>query len=266
MSVLLKKKEEDTMGRLSVLKELYPESSEILTFIGRILGYQASVAERLNRTTEKMRRLQEIPWEDHMSALKELLDICTAHGTEEIRNKADALKHLPAAGFGSLLRDFMNGSVPDSVTRLLFLCFMQPIATSLLALPGAYENLDGNGCPVCGFPPSVSFIQDTADVEGGRYLRCLLCRTDWPYNRTSCVFCGTNSDDNFDYFFDDKCGYITIQACSKCSSYIKIVDTRQISGSHGQVVPDLEDIASFSLDIWAEDRGLKKVSGNLIGA
>ena len=261
----LLKKGEDTIGRLSALKELYPESSEILTFLGHILGYQESVAERLNYATEKVSTLQEIPWEDHISALNALLDISTVHGTEEIRNSAEVLKHLPAAGIGTLLRDFISGQVSDSATRFLFLCFMQPIAASLLALPVAVLVRTGKGCPVCGFPPSVSFIQDTADVQGGRYLRCLLCRTDWSYNRTTCVSCGTNSDDNFDYFFDDKYRYITIQACKKCSSYIKIIDTRKISGRHGQVIPDLEDIASVSLDMWAEARGLKKVSANLIG-
>lgn len=261
MNTVLKKREEDTAGRLSALKQLYPEAAEVLAFLGRIVDYQAGVAEKLGHTSKKVPGLQEIPWEDHMYALEDLIDICTMHGTEEIKNKAAVLKNMQAEEVASLLRDFVKGREPDNVTRFVLLCFMQPVAASVLALTGAHDSGRMGHCPVCGFPPAVSFIQDTAEVVGGRYLRCVLCKTDWPYDRTTCVSCGSNSDDSFDYFSDDKHACITIQACGKCSSYIKIIDTR----IEGQAVPDLEDIATMGLDFWAQGRGLVKVAKNLIG-
>ena len=255
------KRAADKAGRISVLKELYPESAEVLTFLERIVDYQASVADKLDQVAKQICGLQEMHWEDHISVLEELLGICTAHGTEEIKIRANELKEIPAAGVRLLLLEFINGYVPDNTTRFILLCFMQPLAASLLAVTDSHDNIQKDRCPVCGFQPAVSFIRDTTEVAGGRYLRCLLCGTDWAYQRTTCVSCGTNADDSFDYFFDDKHSCIAIQACRKCSKYTKIVDTRK----DGQAVPELEDIASISLDMWAQGRGLIKVSKNLIG-
>ena len=46
-----------------------------------------------------------------------------------------------------------------------------------------------------------------------------------------------------------------------CRCYIKSVDLR----ADGDAVPVVDDIATVELDLWARERGLAKVSPNLLG-
>ncbi len=54
---------------------------------------------------------------------------------------------------------------------------------------------------------------------------------------------------------------VEVQVCGECNHYIKLIDLRK----DGFAVPDLDDLASVSLDLWAGERGYIKVEKNLLG-
>jgi len=107
----------------------------------------------------------------------------------------------------------------------------------------------------------VSYIADSQEVEGGRFLRCVLCNTDWLYNRNRCVNCGNEDDKEMDYYYQEENRAVQLQVCQKCGHYIKLIDMRL----DGLAVPHVEDVASLVLDLWAKERGFVKFENNIFG-
>ena len=52
-----------------------------------------------------------------------------------------------------------------------------------------------------------------------------------------------------------------IEECTSCRYYIKSVDLRK----NGNAVPDVDDVGSVELDLWAQERGLLKIQRNVLG-
>lgn len=48
-----------------------------------------------------------------------------------------------------------------------------------------------------------------------------------------------------------------VEECETCGCYLKTVDLRK----DGLAVPVVEDVATVELDVWAEERGLRRCSG-----
>ncbi|RLJ71107.1 Tat proofreading chaperone FdhE [Hydrogenivirga caldilitoris] len=277
MNIFKQKEREFALARVKQLKEKFPESRQILDFMERILEFQNRVIEDISEkgipidTSEAQGRikhgkpalnLSSVDWKPFLPYMRELLDIASDIGTEEIKAEADRLRLSSQEELLAQLVNFTEGMETNPIERLLFMAFLQPILYVVSdSVSFKQEAWLKNTCPVCGSKPSVSFLTDTEEWEGGRLLRCSLCLTDWLYIRTKCVECGNNEDDKLDYFVSQDVSYIELQACTQCHRYIKLVDMRK----DGLAVPDLEDIASVSLDLWAEGEGYTKVEKNLLG-
>ncbi len=116
-------------------------------------------------------------------------------------------------------------------------------------------------CPRCGWPPQVSVVRDERDARGRRLLVCALCGTGWPYPRVRCPSCGESKPDQLVYHSSEQLPHLRIEECKTCGAYVKAIDLRR----DGAAVPLVDDIASVELDLWADQRGLWKVSRNLLG-
>jgi FdhE protein len=55
--------------------------------------------------------------------------------------------------------------------------------------------------------------------------------------------------------------YVRIEACDTCHMYIKAVDLSR----NGLAVPVVDELATVSLNLWAEEHGYTKVQLNLLG-
>ncbi len=277
MNVFKQREREFALKRIRALKEKFPESREILSFMERILSYQKDVIEDLldkdldidiSSADSKIGKgkpalkLTDINWKPFLGYLWPLLNLLDQVGTGEVREGVSYLKSFSKEETLSNLNYFLEGQMADDVLRFIFMAWLQPILYMIAdRIEFNKEQWLKNFCPVCGFRPSVSFITDAEEGEGARFLRCSLCLTDWLYVRTMCVNCGNSEDDKLEYFVDQDQNYIHIQTCKLCGHYIKIVDMRK----DGFAVPDLEDIASVSLDLWAQEKGYVKFERNLLG-
>ena len=277
MNTFKQKEREFALSRLMHLKEKFPESSQILSFMERILEFQnellaelsekgvyidLSGAESRIRSGKPALNLSSVNFEPYLTYTDKLLAMVEEAGTEEMRKKAREVGETGREGVRELLSRFLRGEETDPVVRMLFTALLQPIL--YLSADRVSFNQEGwlrNTCPVCGSKPSVSFLMDTEEWEGARFLRCSLCLTDWLYVRTKCVECGNSEDDKLNYFVSGDINHIELQTCFLCNRYIKIVDMRK----DGLAVPDLEDVATVSLDLWAEGEGYVKVERNLLG-
>jgi hypothetical protein len=129
------------------------------------------------------------------------------------------------------------------------------------------EEWSGAACPGCGGPPQVSVIaEETGEFMGGspRSLVCSRCAGWWTFPRVQCTWCGEGDPRRLPSFVpdDDNRGGARnfrgarIDGCETCSSYIKTFDLRAAGGT--DVLPLVDDVATVSLDLWANDRGLAR--------
>ena len=252
MSIMKLKEREYSINRLLYLKNKHPEVSEILNFLEKILRWQLGVSERLENQAEK-------DWRKHTKDFYSLLDLCITYGSELLRDTAERLKGKSREEVEKMVGDFLKEKQAPDEERFILLSFLNPYFSSM-----AEDNIKDwfkEKCPVCGFRPSVSYIMDTEEVEGARFLSCVLCHTSWLYNRTKCVRCGNVDDEHFEYFYDQESRYIQLQVCKKCNTYMKLIDLRV----DGLAVPHIDDVATLSLDLWAREKGFERYERNILG-
>ncbi len=55
--------------------------------------------------------------------------------------------------------------------------------------------------------------------------------------------------------------HIRLEACETCRTYLKSVDLTK----DGFAVPDVDEIATVALNLWAEEQGYTKIETNVLG-
>jgi FdhE protein len=96
-------------------------------------------------------------------------------------------------------------------------------------------------CPFCGQKPALaSFAPDS----GQRLLYCSLCRTQWPFSRQTCAFCG-NRESHFSYIFIEDDPARRADLCRACQRYLKTIVTSRLT--HALYLP-LEEFVTIDLD------------------
>ena len=120
-------------------------------------------------------------------------------------------------------------------------------------------------CPVCGFPPSMSFLERAPEssseflVGGGgqKYLHCSLCGHDWLTLRHRCPLCGTDDPENRIYYQADGDTGERVDVCRNCKTYLPCIDLRKTGPVHH---PDLAAVGMVYLDIMAQGKGFTPVT------
>lgn len=132
---------------------------------------------------------------------------------------------------------------------------------------GVREILDKSGlskdlgrCPVCSAPPGMAIV--AADEEEGsvqRYLSCCFCGYRWLFSISACPACGNDKPEKHGFFVGDAgCEQGTRAiSCEECNTYIKTVFTgcREDGKRSYDLDMDIEDVATLSLDVIANQRG-----------
>ena len=121
-----------------------------------------------------------------------------------------------------------------------------------------------NRCPRCGGAPQLSIVDMTgaASADGGsRQLLCADCLTPWPFRRVVCVHCGEEDEGKLGYFHSPAYEHLRVDVCDMCRHYVKSVDLARL----GIAVPLVDEVAGAPLDLWACERGYRKIELNLVG-
>lgn len=253
-NTLLGREREHIYRRLAFLRSKYPEAVELLDFYESLHRLQEGEKEQIRKRGED--------WRSCEGWFIKLLDFCIERGSPAIRERAEELKRAHWDEVVHRVEKFLAEKEDNILDRFFFLSFLAPFYE--LKKESSDFDLYGwlkNTCPVCGFKPSLSYIADTEDVEGGRFLVCPLCDSSWLYNRAMCVNCGNVEDDSIDYYYDQSSRAMQLQVCKKCRHYIKLVDLR----IDGLAVPKVDDVATLTLDLWAKEQGFKRFEKNLFG-
>ncbi len=123
------------------------------------------------------------------------------------------------------------------------------------------EGSTSGQCRVCGALPVVATLRDLPNALGSRGLVCGRCGTEQRIRRLTCARCGETAADQLHIHSAESVTHVRIDECRSCASYLKTVDLRR----RGDAVPQVDDLATLELDLWARERGLTRVRSNLFG-
>jgi hypothetical protein len=122
----------------------------------------------------------------------------------------------------------------------------------------AEEN--GAKCPSCGSKPVAGVMRGEGD-GAKRALICSICALEWPYRRLICANCGEEDKEKLPVYVAEQIPHVRVEACDTCRTYLKSVDLTK----DGFALPEVDEIATVALNVWAEEHGYTKIETNLLG-
>jgi hypothetical protein len=197
---------------------------------------------------------------------------------------AAAVADLQGRGVVEQILDaWLAGDEPAPVERYLARATLRGPLEATTA-PWSKDTTGGRNCPRCGGRPQLSFRTDSNEalVSGRRRLTCARCGTSWAYSGSSCASCGETAGARRTVFAEhhdgpvvgrgdgdgDRSGgdlrrfpHLRIESCESCSRYLIDVDL----GRDARAVPEVDELAALPLDLFAAERGLTKITPNLMG-
>ena len=117
-------------------------------------------------------------------------------------------------------------------------------------------------CPGCGAPPAISWRRDGSQFEGARrHLGCLLCGAEWLFERILCPGCFEENPEKLPSFQSDRHPAARIEACETCRRYVKSIDL----SLDARPIPEVDDLLSISMDLWAVENGWTRLEPGWAG-
>ena len=222
----------------------YPASREALEFYGEIARFQqqaegsgtASYVETALELHEPLRRLVR------------------EKGSRVLKQAAEALDEGACReALYAYLEQIDTSSARSFFARVL----LQPHVIS--QGDSGRSHLD-NRCPHCGHPPQAGVLRPEGD-GAALTLACSLCLSEWPFPRSQCASCGERDEKKIAYYSPQQIDHLQTQVCDTCQQYLHHVDLAK----DVQAVPDVDEVAALPLDVWALERGYRKLQANLVG-
>jgi Protein involved in formate dehydrogenase formation len=218
------------------------------------------------------------------AALPAVIDATAAAGPAALR---EAIAERGTAG-DAALSAWLAGEELDAVDTYLARASLAPALEALgggAAAACAPARAEGGGalCPCCGGLPQRSVVAESGDplVTAPRSLVCARCGTSWRHTRSACPACGESDEGRLLVYAEQWTGPVIqdgngdgggvqpsvvfpnlrIVGCSSCRHYLIEIDLARDS----RAVPEVDELAALPLDLYAADRGLTKVTPNLMG-
>jgi len=99
-------------------------------------------------------------------------------------------------------------------------------------------------------------------MEGARrLLACALCGGEWLFERIRCPSCFEEDPQELPHFQNDKHRNVRIEACETCHRYIKSIDLSE----DARPIPEVDDLVSLAMDLWAVEQGYTRIEPGLAG-
>jgi len=258
--------------RAEELKSTYPFAVQGLGFYERVTAFQKALyanCEIQFEATERPRLSGILGDETDFLALLPQFPVLLAAVEQNapfpLAQAARFLLQKREDEWAEMLSQFW--SIPDSradlkpAERLVSWIFLKPYAEYLAdnTVRSPLNHMPST-CPLCGCPPAVGVLRPEGD-GGKRSLICGLCSTEWDYRRIICPACGEEEVQKLAVYTAEEFRHLRVETCDTCHSYIKTVDLTK----DGRAVPDVDEIATIPLNLWATEHGYKKLHINLLG-
>jgi len=152
---------------------------------------------------------------------------------------------------------------PDTREDYLSRAALRPYVEVLAKLRIPPDRLHRQGhCPFCGGAPWIAIRRGAAELEGAqRSLGCALCGEEWTVNRIRCTSCFEEDPYKLPTFQTEAYPQVRIEACETCHHYIKSIDL----STDARPIPEVDELLSLGMDVWAVEQGLMRVEPGLAG-
>ncbi len=273
--------------RAEALRAHYPFAGEVLTLYLALLDVWKEAGDAARKQAPEARALAGWAGE-HVLPL--VVEATVEAGPELL---ADATRKLTSEGGAEeALVAWLSGRGDDlePVERYLARASLRGPLEALEAGASACAEdpspRGGRRCPSCGGPPQLSFRTDTGDqlVSGRRSLLCARCGASWSYSSSTCASCGESESARRTMYAERRewpvvghgsataprknagapmpmFPHLRIESCSSCNRYLIDVDL----GHDARAVPEVDELTALPLDLDAAERGLSKITPNLMG-
>jgi FdhE protein len=179
-----------------------------------------------------------------------LAEVARAREKEE-PERLGARLHAFWTGTGDGRSDYLSRALLRPYVQVLARWDLRPDRTRL---PGS--------CPFCGGAPWIAARRAASDADGAqRYLGCALCGGEWVANRLRCPACSEDNPAKLPCFQSDRHPAVRIEACESCRRYVKSLDLTL----DGRLIPEIDELLSVAMDLWAAEQGYARIEPGLAG-
>jgi formate dehydrogenase maturation protein FdhE len=182
--------------------------------------------------------------------------------------EAQALAERLVEGLRELAPEPLRGAVPDVAAY-----FQAPdpnapssvyarLALEPWARHAALQKADAqpNECPRCGHAPQLGVLRPAGNGDA-LFLACSLCRIEWAFRRTTCPECLEADPEKIEFHTAEGWPHVRTQTCESCHAYLHLL----LPEAELALIPEVDELALLPLDVWAMERGYRKVWPNLAG-
>lgn len=192
----------------------------------------------------------------------ELLRFAAECGPPGLAEAAWARGQEDPSRVGSRLLAYWEGDMQardDYLSRAL----LRPYVEVLAGLGIAPDRPRRPGhCPFCGGPPWIAARRSGSEADGAeRVLGCSLCGGEWSFARIRCPACLQEDPETLPSFRSEAHPTVRIEGCEACHRYVKSIDLTL----DGRAIPEVDDLVSLGMDLWASQEGFRRIEPGLAG-
>ncbi len=225
----------------------------MMSFYIRLLEFQRTV--HADFAARESTRLEDLL--DHFPALYRLVK---SHGPQSLAQAVREVANSDDARAALLLACWEGPESPPEPARFLGRALVQPFAEYLAGRAKTEMHPDSPTCGFCGALPVCAVLR--GEGEGAkRGLVCSLCSSEWAFRRILCPSCGCEDKEQLPVMIFEDVPNVRVDACDVCRRYLKSVDLTK----DGHAVPQVDDVATVLLSIWAEENGYSRLETNILG-
>lgn len=151
-----------------------------------------------------------------------------------------------------------RSAAEDTLSRAI----LRPYVETLRHLGvGPKRRLARGHCPACGGGAGVGRRRSGESQGAVRSLLCALCGLEWETPRIRCPACFEGDPTKLPSFSSETHPIVRIEACETCRRYVKSLDT----SLDERILPEVDDLLSLSLDLWAREEGFERLEPGVAG-
>ena len=196
-----------------------------------------------------------------MRWLPMVLDVVRQNGPAKLASEAERVKVAGSTHQRQLLDDYPNREeTRDEAGHFFARVVWQPIAEFLAAQYRIGTTGSEARCPVCGARPQLAVLRPEGD-GGKRHLQCSFCLTEWEFRRVLCPACAEVDYAKLPRYSPEELKAVRVEACDTCKCYLKSFDLTV----DGLLIPEVDEVATIALDMWAIEQGYRKIRTNVTG-
>jgi FdhE protein len=246
------------IARAGELSKEQPAAAELLAFYQGIARFQKTVYQQVDASTD--RELSVL-----LPHFPGLISLVSTTGSAALGETARVLSDSVPSDRMELLTAVWQHEVESKLLSNEQVFFghalLQPYGEALAQRAAASNGSNQVPlCPFCGSRPQVAALRPEGD-GAKRCLICSMCATEWHFKRVACPNCGEENKDRLPIYIAKGIDYVRVDACETCRTYIKSIDLTK----NGHAVPVVDEIATISLNLWAEENNYQKFGPNLFG-